>query len=1044
MQLAETSIRRPVFATVLSLLIVLIGAVSFNRLTVREYPKIDEPVVSVTTVFTGASSEVMEGQVTKVLEDSLAGIEGVDVITSSSRQERSQISVRFALTRDADSAAADVRDKVTRVRQRLPQGIDEPVIAKVEADAFPVIFLAMSSDTHNALQLSEMANTLVKPVLQTAPGAADVIVQGERKFSMRIWVDTDKLAAYRLTIQDLEDALRRSNLEVPAGRIESRQREFNVTAATDLQRPQEFGQVVIRTINGQPVRIADVARVQQAAVDERSSVRLNGRDAIGVGVIRQATANPLDLSAGVRQLMVKVQRDLPPGVTVEVANDNSVFIDRSIKGVFQTIVEASVLVALVIFVFLRTLRASIIPLLTIPVALIGTFALMALAGFSINTLTLLALVLAIGLVVDDAIVMLENIYRHIEEGMAPFQAAIRGAREVGFAIVAMTMTLVAVYAPLAFAPGRTGRLFTEFALALAGAVVVSGVVALTLSPMLSSVLLRHNPKPSWFDRGMERVLQSITRGYGHVLSWTLRHRWLVLLVMVGSGAVSWLVLGEIKRELAPIEDRGVVVAQINGPDCATLDYTNRYAQSIERIGQAYPEFDRVFATVGNPTVAQGNIFFRALPWEDRKRSTQEMAREMTPRVAGLSGVTAFPITPPSLGQGFTQRPINYVIITSDSYQNLAQTVRAFQDELAKNPGFVQVDTDLRLNKPEIKLEVDRERAADMGVGVDLIARAVETMLGGRKVTRYKREGEQYDVIVQTNPSGRDTPDDIEKIFVRGRNDTMIPLSALVKIREVVVPRELNHFGQRRSASITSNLSADYSVGEALDFMDATAKKVLKPGYATDLNGSSREFRKSADSLSLVFVLALLFIFLVLAAQFESFVDPLVILLSVPLSMAGALLALKWSGGTLNVFSQIGLITLVGLITKHGILIVEFANQLREQGLDTLAAIKKSASQRLRPIMMTTGAMVLGAVPLALATGAGAESRRQIGWVIVGGMSLGTLLTIFVVPTMYTLLARKHAPGAKKELAIASEDSHGGNADAGPTPVGAGTEVGLVK
>ena len=1017
MQLAETSIRRPVFATVLSLLIVLIGAVSFTRLNIREYPKIDEPVVSVTTIFTGASSEVIEAQVTKVLEDSLAGIEGVDVITSSSRQERSQISVRFALTRDADSAASDVRDKVTRVRQRLPQGIDEPVIAKVEADAFPVIFLTLSSETHNSLQLSEMANTLVKPVLQTAPGAADVTVLGERKFSMRIWVDPDKLAAYKLTIQDLEDALRRSNLEVPAGRIESRQREFNVTAATDLQRPREFGQVVIRTINGQPIRIADVARVAEGPVDERSSVRLNGRDSIGVGVIRQATANPLELSAGVKSLMVKVQRDLPPGVKVEVANDNSVFIDRSIKGVFNTIIEASVLVALVIFVFLRTLRASIIPLLTIPVSLIGTFAMMALAGFSINTLTLLALVLAIGLVVDDAIVMLENIYRHIEEGMAPFQAAIKGAREVGFAIVAMTMTLVAVYAPLAFAPGRTGRLFTEFALALAGAVVVSGLVALTLSPMLSSILLRHNPKPSFFDRGMENVLQAVTRGYGHTLGWTLRHRWVVLLVMVGSGVVTWQMLGEIKRELSPIEDRGVVLAQVNGPDGSTLDYTNRYAQAIERVGQGYPEFDRVFATIGNPTVAQGNIFFRAVPWEERTRTTLEMARDMTPRVSGLTGVTAFPITPPSLGQGFTQRPINYVITTSDSYQNLSQVVRTFQDELAKNPGFVQVDTDLRLNKPELRLEVDRERAADMGVSVELIARAVETMLGGRKVTRYKRNGEQYDVIVQTNPSGRNAPDDIEKIFVRGRLDTMIPLSALVKIREVVAPRELNHFGQRRSATITSNLSATYSLGEALDFMDVTAKKVLKPGYITDLNGVSREFRKSADSLSLVFVLALVFIFLVLAAQFESFVDPFVILFSVPLSMAGALLALKYSGGTLNVFSQIGLITLVGLITKHGILIVEFANQLREQGFDTVMAIKRSASQRLRPIMMTTGAMVLGAVPLALATGAGAESRRQIGWVIVGGMSLGTLLTIFVVPTMYTLLARKHAPGAKKEAVL---------------------------
>lgn len=1018
MQLAETSIRRPVFATVLSLLIVLIGAVSFSRLTVREYPKIDEPVVSVQTRFGGASSEVIEGQVTKVLEDSLAGIEGVDVITSISRQERSLISIRFALTRDADSAAADVRDKVSRVRQRLPQGIDEPVIAKVEADAFPVVFLALSSDTHTPLQLTEMANQLVKPVLQTAPGAADVTIFGERKFSMRIWLDPDKLAAYRLTVQDVEDALRRSNLEVPAGRIESSQREFNVTAATDLQRPAEFRQVVIRTVNGLPIRINDVARVASGSAEERSTVRLNGRESVALGVIRQATANPLDLSAGVRQLMGKVQRDLPPGVTIEVANDNSVFIDRSIKSVYLTIAEAVVLVALVILVFLRTFRASIIPLLTIPVSLIGTFSLMALAGFSINTLTLLALVLAIGLVVDDAIVMLENIYRHIEEGMTPFQAAIKGSREVGFAVVAMTMTLVAVYAPLAFAPGRTGRLFTEFALALAGAVVVSGVVALTLTPMMCSIMLRHNPKPNFFDRSIERVLIRLTNGYSRLLDWTLKVRWLVVLVAIGSGVVSWVVLGDIKRELSPIEDRGVIVAQVNAPDGATLDYTNRYARAIERVGESYPEFDRIFSTVGNPTVAQGNIFFRTTPWEERKRTTLEIAREMTPRVSGLSGVTAFPITPPSLGQGFTQRPINYVIITSDSYQNLAATVRQFQDELAKNPGFVQVDTDLRLNKPEIRLEVDRERAADMGVAVDAVARAVETMLGGRIVTRYKRESEQYDVIVQTNPSGRDTPDDIEKIFVRGKNDTMIPLSALVKLREVVVPRELNHFGQRRSASITSNLSADYSVGEALDFMDATAKKVLPPGYATDLNGSSREFRKSADSLTLVFILALFFIFLVLAAQFESFIDPFVILLSVPLSMAGALLALKWSGGTLNVFSQIGLITLVGLITKHGILIVEFANQLRAQGLDTLAAIQKSAAQRLRPILMTTGAMVLGALPLALASGAGAESRSQIGWVIVGGMSLGTLLTIFVVPTMYTLFARRQAPGAIKEATLA--------------------------
>jgi multidrug efflux pump len=1011
MQIAEISIRRPVFATVLSLLIVLIGLVSFNRLTVREYPKIDEPVVTVTTRFGGASSEIVEAQVTKPLEDALSGIEGVDIVTSSSRQERSQITVRFSLSRDPDSAAADVRDKVSRVRQRLPQGIDEPVIAKVEADASPVVFLSLNSDTLNALQLSEIANTIVKPQLQTAPGAADVLVYGERKFSMQINIDIMRLAAYRLTVQDVEDALRRSNLEVPAGRVESSQREFNVTASTDLQTPEQFAQVVLRVVNGLPVRLGDVATVQQAPLEERSAVRFNGRDSVGLGVLRQATANPLDLSAGIRQVLSKIQSDLPEGVAIVIANDNSVFIDRSIQAVYTTLIEAAVLVALVIFFFLRNVRAAIIPLVTIPVSLIGAFALMALAGFSVNTLTLLALVLAIGLVVDDAIVMLENIYRHIEDGMPPFQAALRGAREVGFAIVAMTLTLVAVYAPLAFAPGRTGRLFTEFALALAGAVLVSGVVALTLSPMMSSLLLRrHAQRPRW-DSLLENALDRFTNGYLAVLRLALRWRSVVVVLMLGCAAASWYLLSQIKRELAPLEDRGVIVAQVNAPDGATLDYTNRYARQLEQVGQSYPEIDRIFANIGNPTVAQGNIFFRAQPWEERTRTTLEIARDMAPQIASIAGISAFPVTPPSLGQGFTQRPVNFVIITTDSYQNLAQAVRAFQDALAKNPGFLQVETDLRLNKPEIQLTVNRERAADLGVSVEVVARTLETVLGGRNVTRYKRGSEQYDVVVRTPSADRSSPDAIDGIFVRGRADTMIPLSALVTVSEVVVPRELNHFGQRRSASITANLAPDYSLGQALDFMDATAREVLPAGYTTDLNGSSREFRTASNALTQVFVLALLFIFLVLSAQFESFIDPLVIMLSVPLSMVGALLALRWTGGSLNVFSQIGLVTLVGLITKHGILLVEFANQLREQGMETLQAVVQAAAQRFRPILMTTGAMVLGAIPLALATGAGAESRQQIGWVIVGGMSLGTVLTIFVVPVMYSLLARKQPPGA---------------------------------
>ncbi len=1038
MQIAEVSIRRPVFATVLSLLIVLIGMVSFDRLTVREYPKIDEPVVTVSVRYPGASAEVVESQISKPLEDSIAGIDAVDVITSISRAEQSQISVRFRLEKDADAAAAEVRDRTARVRNRLPATIEEPVIAKVEADAFPVIWLAFSSDTLNPLQINDLVNRVVKPRLQTVSGVADVRIFGERKYAMRVWLDPERMAGYRLTTQDIEDAVRRNNLDVPAGRIESSQREFSVTSQTDLNRPGQFGQIVVKTVNGFPVKLADVARIEESAADVRSSVRLNGRPAISAGVIRQATANPLTLSAGVREMMPKLKADLPDGIQIEVANDNSLFIDRSVKNVYQTILEAVVLVALVIFVFLRTFRASIIPIVTIPVSLVGTFALMALAGFTINTLTLLALVLAIGLVVDDAIVMLENIFRHIEEGMDPFAASIRGAREIGFAVVSMTLTLVAVYAPLAFTPGRTGRLFQEFALALAGAVLVSGFVALTLTPMMCSKLLRHNPKPNRFDRGMERALTALSNGYGAALRWVLtarvrgwgllgallQARWIVVAAMLSSAGGIALVWPTMKSELSPLEDRGTILAVINSPDGSTIDYTDRYARILERIGSNYEEFDRIFASLGNPTVSQGTVIYRAKPWEERTRTTLELAREIGPKFNGLAGVNAFAITPPSLGQGFRERPLNFVIQTSDSYENLNRVVRQILEEVAKNPGIIQPDVDLRLNKPELRVSVDREKAADLGVSVDVVARALETTLGGRQVTRYKRDAEQYDVIVQNRASGRDVPQDIDNIFVRGRNDTMVPLSALVKLRESVSPRELNHFGQRRSVTITANLSPDYSLGEALKFMDQTAAKVLKPGYSTDLNGTSREFRNSQGALAIVFVLALVFIFLVLAAQFESFVDPFVIMLSVPLSMIGALLALKWSGGSLNVYSQIGLITLVGLITKHGILIVEFSNQLRQQGVELVDAVVKASEQRLRPILMTTGAMVLGAIPLALATGAGAESRIQIGWVIVGGMSLGTLLTIFVVPTMYLMFARREIPGADNRV-VKDQPAHPG-------------------
>ncbi|MBM3369564.1 MAG: efflux RND transporter permease subunit [Betaproteobacteria bacterium] len=1013
MNLPELCIRRPVFATVLSLLVLLLGIVSYDRLPVREYPKIEEPVVTVETKYLGASAEIVESAVTKIIEDSIAGIEGVDVLTSISRAETSQITARFRLDREPDGAAADVRDRVSRVRSRLPQGIDEPVVAKVDADANPVIWLSFYSDTLPPIEVSDVVSRIVKPRLQTLPGAADVRIFGERRFAMRIWLDADRLAAYKLTPADVEEALRRQNVEVPAGRIESLQREFTVTSQTDLQREQQFRDIIVKVVNGYPVTLGEVARVKIGALNERTNVTLNAQPAVSVGLIKQATANPLVLAAALKEELPKLQQSLPQGMNVRIANDTTVFIDRSLEAVFRTIVEAIALVALVILVFLGTLRASVIPLVTIPVCLVGACTLMYAAGFSINTLTLLALVLAIGLVVDDAIVVLENIYRHIEDGMKPFDAAIRGTREVQFAVIAMTLTLAAVFTPIAFTTGRTGRLFIEFALSLAGAVLISGFVALTLTPMMCSRLLRSHAEDarekrfsSYFVSWIDRVVALITNAYAALLRGALRSRWLVLVLGLAVGGASVWLFKESKKELTPLEDRGTVVIIFSAPEGSSIDYTTRYGRLIGEIAAKIPEFDRRFVVSGSPTVTQGIGFLRMVDWQDRQRGTADILKELQPKLLSIPGVLAFAVAPPSLGQSPRVRPINFVVLTSEPYQNLQATVAPFVAELQRHPGLQGVDIDLKLNKPEIKLEIDRQRAADAGVQVEAIGRALETMLGGRQVTRFKREGEQYDVMVQLDASARSSPRDIADIYVRGRGDTMVPLASLVSVKESVAPRELNHFAQRRAVTITANLAPGYSLGEAITMMETTAQKYLKPGYAIDYNGETREFKLSSTALYLTFLLALAFIYLVLAAQFESFIDPLIIMFSVPLSMTGALALLKYGGGSINVYSQIGLITLVGLITKHGILIVEFANQLQREGKSPIDAVFESAKLRLRPILMTTGAMVLGAVPLALSTGAGAESRTQIGLVIVGGMSFGTVLTLFVVPVVYSLIARR--------------------------------------
>ena len=774
MIISDLCIRRPVLATVLSLVLTLVGMVSYNRLAVREYPRIDEPVVTVETKYLGASSEIIESQVTKPIEDSIAGIEGVDVLTSISRAEQSQITVRFKLDRDPDGAAADVRDRVARVRARLPQTIEEPVIAKVEADANPIIWLAFSSENVNALDVSDIANRFIKPRLQTLPGAADVRVFGERKYAMRIWLDSDRLAAFKLTAADVEDALRKQNLEVPAGRIESAQREFTVVSQTDLQKVADFEQIIVKVANGFSVRIRDVGTVKVAPLNERTVVRFNGNPAVSLGLIKQATANPLTLAQALKAELPKIQAELPPGVSVSIANDNTLFIERSIESVYKTILEAVVLVALVIFFFLRSLRASLIPLITIPVCLIGSFGLMYVAGFSINTLTLLSLVLAIGLVVDDAIVVLENVYRHIEEGMSPLAAAFKGTREVGFAVIAMTLTLAAVYAPVAFSTGRTGRLFVEFALTLAGAVIVSGFVALTLSPMMCSRLLKHDTNPNFISGLIERGLRAMTKGYASLLRATLKVRWLVVLIGIGFGVASYYLFIGMKQELSPIEDRGTIVSIFNGPDGASIDYSDKYARAIEGIAKGVKEIDRIFVVTGNPTVSQGIAFFRMVDWKVRDRKVLDLIKELQPKMIGLPGVDAFANPPGSLGQSPRDRPINFVVLSSDSYEQIQRTVAPFLAEMQRNSGFIGPQSDLRLNKPEIKVDIDRDRAADAGVAVESIGRAMETMLGGRQVTRFKRNGEQYDVIVQLGAVDRNTPDDISNIFVRGRGDAMVP------------------------------------------------------------------------------------------------------------------------------------------------------------------------------------------------------------------------------------------------------------------------------
>jgi multidrug efflux pump len=1022
MILSEISIKRPVLATVMSLLILLVGAVSYDRLTVREYPKIDVPVVTVETNYPGASSSIIETQVTQIIEDSLSGIEGVDYISSVSRSGKSQITVTFKLTRDPDDAASDVRDRVGRVRGALPDDVEEPITAKTEADAQPVFWLALSSDNHSMMEISQIADKMVKDPLQTVDGVANVMLFGDRRFAMRIWLDPARMAAYQVIPQDIENALRSQNVEIPAGRIESDQREFSVLAKTDLNTIEQFEDIIIRNDNNYAVKIRDVARVEIAPEDERRKSRFKGKSAVALGVVKQSTANPLDVSNGIQERLPLITAALPEGVNVEIAYDSSVFISESIKSVFKTIFEASILVILVIFFFLRNLRATLIPIVTIPLSLIGGFALMLMFGFSINTLTLLAMVLAIGLVVDDAIVMLENIYRHVEEGLSPIQAAFKGSKEIGFAVIATTMTLVAVFAPVAFTPGRTGKLFTEFALTLAGGVLVSGFIALTLSPMMCSRLLHHEKRHSAVFNLIEGWILSLTNGYQSLLKKVLKSRLLAILIMAVSLGGAGLLYTQLPQELAPVEDRGTILAMSISPDGASVDYVDRYAKQVEGMIAKQPASNRYFTIVGFPTETNSMTFMGLKPWDERTQKQQSIVAELTPQLfGGVTGTMSFAMNPPSLGQSFVSRPVEFIIKSNTDYADLKLISDQLMARILKNPGFVQPDIDLKLNKPELSLNVNREKASEMGLDINMIGRSIETYMASRSVTRFKKEGEQYDVILQVEPSQRKNPGDLSNLYLRTNDNNMVQLSSVVDIKESVAPKELNHFDKMKSVKFQAILAPGYSLKEALDFLEQQMAEI-SPETLYDFGGQSREFKESGSGLMVTAALALIFTFLVLAAQFESFRNPMIIMLSVPPALFGGLFALYYSGGSLSIYSQIGLITLIGLVTKHGILIVEFANQLQDQGRELQDAIIESATLRLRPILMTTGAMVLGTLPLAIAVGAGAESRQQIGWVIVGGLTFGTLLTLFIVPTVYSYLGRRRFKKVEPDYQLMEQGS----------------------
>jgi multidrug efflux pump len=1032
MLLSDISVKRPVFATVISLMLVVVGLISFTKLSVREYPDIDRPVVSVGTDYRGAAAAVVETRITQVIEDAVSGIEGIELISSSSETGRSSVSIEFSLARSIDDAANDVRDAVARVIGQLPAEADPPRVAKSQADGDVIMWVSLASDSMDTLELTDYAERYIVDRLATVDGVSRIQVGGGQRYAMRIWIDPNALAARGLTVNDIVLALRRENVELPAGRIESATRDFQVRLLRSYVAPEDFVELVIaRGEGGHLVRLGEVAEVELGSVERRNLFRGNGQGFLGLGVVKTSVANTVDVAHGIRAEVARIEATLPPGMQFLPAFDSSVFIDTAIQQVYRTLLLAVMLVVLVIWLFLGRMRAALIPAVTMPICVIAAFIALDAFGFSVNLLTLLALVLCIGLVVDDAIVVLENCQRRVDAGEPPLVAAYRGARQVAFAVIATTAVLVAVFLPIAFLEGDIGRLFRELALTVSAAVIISSVVALSMTPMLCSKLLKPRDQKRGLTNFMAHAFDTIGERYQRLLGRVIVHPWLTVVALFAVFGASWLLFSQVPRELTPNEDRGAFFVTVVGPEGAGFDFTQQKMFEVEQAllplveeGEVQRVLVRVPRFGGGAFTERfnsGMAVVNLVPWEERSVSTDEMVERVRPMLDAITGVRAFPTVRRGLGRGWGQ-PVQFVL-GGPNYEELVdwrdRLMLAAEERL---PGLVSLDSDYKETEPQIRVSMDRARAADLGVSVEEVGTALESLMGGRRATRFAMDGEEYDVILQARLEDRRSPDALREVYVRSqRTGQLVPLSNLVTVSELAEPGQFNRFNRMRAITLSAGLAPGYPLGQALDDLEALAREVLPPTAQYDYKGESREYIQSGGAVLFTFGMALLIVFLVLAAQFESFVHPFTIMFTVPLAVLGALIGLWATGNTLNLFSQVGIIILVGLAAKNGVLIVEFANQLRDAGKPVREAILEASAIRLRPIVMTSLATIMGAMPLVLATGAGSASRVTIGIVIVSGVAFSTLFTLFVVPTFYELLARYTGSPGQVAQELARQD-----------------------